>query len=122
MAYYQHSNVVLVTGGQEGRSLLMWFHQCGSEDIFSLRPDQPHLSQNCCSRQWKYDTPNAHGAVGGETLTHEMQSHQLRSTCVKQSSETLLKNYTWRGCQSTLVRIKLGANKDVLLGICVHDS
>lgn len=55
-----------------------------------------------------------------------MQSHQLRFTCVWQTqNETLLKNCScgaWRACQLTLVRFKLRANKDVLLGICVHDS
>lgn len=40
-------------------------------------------------------------------------------------NETLRKNCScgaWEACQLTLVRFRLRANKDVLLGICVHDS
>lgn len=62
--------------------------------------------------------------VGGETLKHKMQSHQLTSTSVWKN-ETLLKDYSfgaWSACQLTLVRFRLRANKGVLLGICVHDS
>lgn len=69
---------------------------------------------------------NTYAKVGGGALRHKMQSHQLRFTCVWQTqNETLLKNCScgaWRACQLTLVRFKLRANKDVLLGICVHDS
>lgn len=67
------------------------------------------------------------GEVGGETLRRKMHSHQVTKSeplCDRQN-ETLLPTGSWkawRACQLALVCFKLGANKDVLLGICLHDS